>query len=73
MNTSASRPSITVSLKMRPCKTCPLDAVLNPDGEPIARVASCCGKTTINVTFGGPERKTLYVTESATGHVLQAD
>ena len=42
-------------------------------GEPIARVRSCAGALTTNLAYGGPDRKTLYVTESETGSVLCAD
>jgi|tagenome__1003787_1003787.scaffolds.fasta_scaffold19933929_1 hypothetical protein len=46
--------------------------VVNPDGEPIARVLSPRGKTTTNVKFGGPDRKTMFITESSTGSILSA-
>jgi gluconolactonase len=46
--------------------------VINPDGEPIARILSPRGRTTTNVKFGGPDRKTMYITESSTGSVLSA-
>lgn len=42
-------------------------------GEPIARVRSCAGALTTNLAYGGPGRKTLYITESETGSVLAAD
>ena len=41
-------------------------------GEPIARIRSCTGLGTTNVAFGGPDRRTLFITESATGHILRA-
>jgi gluconolactonase len=47
--------------------------VLDPQGEVIARIRSCRGKTTTNVAFGGPERRTIVITESETGSVLFAD
>lgn len=46
--------------------------VINPDGEPIARVLSPRGKTTTNIKFGGPDRKTMYITESSSGSILSA-
>jgi gluconolactonase len=46
--------------------------VVNPDGEPVARVLSPRGKTTTNVKFGGPDRKTMFITESSTGSILSA-
>jgi gluconolactonase len=45
--------------------------VLSPHGEPLARIASCRGRTTTNVAFA-PDGQTLVITESATGTVLQA-
>jgi gluconolactonase len=41
-------------------------------GEPIARIRSCTGLATTNVAYGGPDRKTLYITESETGTILAA-
>jgi gluconolactonase len=40
--------------------------------EPIDRIVSCAGVGTTNLAFGGPERKTLFITESRTGTLLQA-
>jgi gluconolactonase len=42
-------------------------------GEPIARVKSCTGVMTTNIAYGGPERRTLYITESETATVLAAE
>jgi gluconolactonase len=47
--------------------------VLSPQGEPLARVRSCRGATTTNVALGGPEGRTMFVTESQTGAVLVAE
>ena len=47
--------------------------VFAPDGECVARVKSCAGKTCTNVAFGGPKRRQLYITESQIGSVLVAD
>ena len=44
-----------------------------PNGECIARIRSCAGGTCTNIAFGGPGRKQLYITESATGSILVAD
>ena len=41
--------------------------------EPIYRVDSCAGPLTTNCAYGGPDGKTLYITESATGQVLTAE
>jgi gluconolactonase len=46
--------------------------VLNPHGEPLAKIESCAGRTITNVTFGGPEQRTLFITDSSTGSVLRA-
>ena len=47
--------------------------LFSPLGEPLARIRSCAGAMTTNVAYGGPERKTLYITESETGTILVAD
>jgi gluconolactonase len=47
--------------------------VFAPDGQCVARVKSCAGKTCTNIAFGGPDRRQLYITESETGSVLIAD
>jgi gluconolactonase len=41
-------------------------------GEPLYRVRSCEGLATTNVAYGGPDNKTLYITESESGCVLVA-
>ena len=41
-------------------------------GEPLYRVRSCTGLATTNVAYGGPDRKSLYITESETGTILVA-
>lgn len=47
--------------------------LFSKQGEPIARIRSCAGLLTTNVAFGGPEGRTLYITESETGHILTAE
>ena len=42
-------------------------------GQPRWRVNSCTGLSTTNVAFGGPENRTLYITESETGTILRAE
>lgn len=42
-------------------------------GEPIARIQSEVGRHTTNMAFGGSDRRTLFITESESGTVLQAD
>jgi len=41
-------------------------------GEPTARVRSCAGIRTTNVTYGGPDLRTLYITEAEHGAILRA-
>ncbi len=45
--------------------------VLNHRAEPDLVLRSCAGPSLTNLAFGGPERKALYCTESATGTVLR--
>ncbi|WP_395702875.1 SMP-30/gluconolactonase/LRE family protein [Aquabacterium sp.] len=48
--------------------------VFDPKGEPLYRANSPTGGLGIsNVSFGGPEHRTLYVTESVTGTILALD
>jgi gluconolactonase len=46
--------------------------IFNRIGEPVYRVKSCAGLGTTNLAYGGPDRKTLYITESETGCILKA-
>ncbi|RZS81108.1 SMP-30/gluconolactonase/LRE family protein [Pigmentiphaga kullae] len=41
-------------------------------GEPLLRIRSCAGRRTTNVAYGGPDRRTLYVTEAEQGVILAA-
>ena len=45
--------------------------VLNHKAEPEVVLRSCAGASLTNVAFGGPDRKTLYCTESVSGSVLR--
>jgi gluconolactonase len=47
--------------------------VFDAHGEPVYRIQSCAGRATTNVAFGGPENKTLYITESESAQILTAD
>ncbi|MEO8752128.1 MAG: SMP-30/gluconolactonase/LRE family protein [Casimicrobiaceae bacterium] len=47
--------------------------VFDAQGEPLYRIRSCEGRHTTNVAYGGPDNRTLYITESATGTILCAD
>jgi gluconolactonase len=42
-------------------------------GEPVYRVRTCADLHTTNVAFGGPEGKTLFITESGSGSILKAE
>jgi gluconolactonase len=46
--------------------------VLNHRAEPEVVLRSCAGPSLTNVAFGGPERRSLYCTESVSGSVLRA-
>lgn len=41
-------------------------------GEPMARIQSCAGPGVTNLAYGGPDGRSLYITESETGHILVA-
>lgn len=42
-------------------------------GEPLYRIKSCTGGLrTTNCAYGGPDRKTLYITEAETGTIIKA-
>lgn len=42
-------------------------------GRPLAELRAPAGILTTNVAYGGPDRKTLYITESETGTILRAE
>jgi len=42
-------------------------------GEPLYRIKSGAGLATTNCAYGGRDRKSLFITESATGSVLRAE
>jgi len=46
--------------------------VLNQRAEPELVLRSCAGSSLTNIAFGGPQRKTLFCTESVSGSVLRA-
>ena len=46
--------------------------VFSRRGEPLYRVNSCGSDLVTNVAFGGPDRKTLFITDSGNGQILQA-
>lgn len=42
-------------------------------GEPVYRLKSCTGMHTTNVAFGGPDNKSLFITESGSATILTAE
>lgn len=44
--------------------------VFSAYGEPLYRIRSCAGMRTTNVAYGGPDRRTLYITEAEHGAIL---
>jgi len=46
--------------------------LLNHRAEPVQVLRSAEGMSLTNIAFGGPERKTLYCTESTSGSILRA-
>lgn len=46
---------------------------LSPVAEPLDRIVSCMGVGTTNLAFGGSAGRRLFITESRTGTLLQAD
>jgi gluconolactonase len=42
-------------------------------GEPLLRIDSAAGLLTSNIAYGGPDGRTLYITESETGSILAAE
>jgi gluconolactonase len=41
--------------------------------EPLLRIRSCAGISTTNLAFGGPDGKSLFITESETGSILRVE
>lgn len=46
--------------------------LFSPHGEPILRIRSCTGEQTTNLAYGGPDMRSLFITETQTGTVLVA-
>jgi gluconolactonase len=42
-------------------------------GEPLYRIQSCTGLLPTNCAYGGPDNKSLFITESETGTILRAE
>ena len=41
-------------------------------GQPLYRVQSCAGRHATNMAYGGPDGRTLFITESESGTILRA-
>ncbi|MSP89649.1 MAG: SMP-30/gluconolactonase/LRE family protein [Alphaproteobacteria bacterium] len=46
--------------------------VFSAMGEPLYRIKSCAGNRTTNVTYGDPDRRSLFITEAEHGVILKA-
>jgi gluconolactonase len=46
--------------------------VMDSAGMPVHRIDACSGHHATNIAFGGPDRKTLYITESSGAKILTA-
>ena len=46
--------------------------IFNRRGEPLYRVQSCCSDNVTNLAFGGPDRRTLYITDAGAGCIVMA-
>ena len=46
--------------------------VYNRIGLPLQLIATCAGEMTTNICYGGPDNKSLFITESRTGSILRA-
>ena len=47
--------------------------VFDRTGEPVWRIDSCAGLHTTNVAFGGPDGRSLFITESNSGSILRTE
>lgn len=47
--------------------------LLDRRGEPLRRIKSCAGELVNNLAYGGPDGRTLFMTEAETGAILTAN
>ena len=47
--------------------------LFSPRGEPLLRIEPPDGRFTSNLAYGGPDNRTLYITESSSGCILKAE
>jgi gluconolactonase len=45
--------------------------VFSPMGEPLFRINTCAGLRVTNVTYGGPDSRTLFITEAEQGVIMK--
>lgn len=46
--------------------------IFSHHGEPVYRIKSCAGMSTTDATYGGPDGKTLFITEAQHGVILKS-
>jgi len=46
--------------------------IFSKRGEPLYQVRSCAGEKTVNLAYGGLDRKSLFITEGRTASILRA-
>ncbi|MDA1090658.1 MAG: SMP-30/gluconolactonase/LRE family protein [Proteobacteria bacterium] len=47
--------------------------LFSPWGEPLFRIRSCAGHDLTSAAYGGPDGKTLYMTEAESGQILEVE
>jgi gluconolactonase len=45
--------------------------LFSPEGEALARIRSCTGKSVTNIAYGGPDRRDLFILEASTASVMR--
>jgi gluconolactonase len=45
--------------------------LFSPEGETLARIRSCTGKSVTNIAYGGPDRRDLFILEASTASVMR--
>lgn len=47
------------------------DLIFSRLGEPLYRIKSCAGMRTTNIAYGGPDRRTLFMTEASQNVIIK--
>jgi len=47
--------------------------IFSPRGVPLYQIVSCTDGRPTNIAFGGPDNRTLYITDSQSGSILRAE